>query len=294
MGDPLAQPEAMIRRVYAYVAYRIGDGPDAEDVTSEVFVRALRYRGSYDPAKGQPITWLTGIARTVLIENGRAPQTLGEDALPALVEPSQVEERTAERLALADALARSLRAGSRAAGAALRRRPQGQTDRRFGRHGHACRRGRPEPRPGHGSGRSSATTCEVLRPAGVSVFGSLCFGARGEVDRMFGRWRGDRLERSLRDQRPTPSDEFMARMSSEISRRPVRRGVARPVLALGLIDRHAGGVRWAGRYRLRLIGALRREESRRADEQQGRPGQRGGGELVSEPQVQGDSCRLNT
>ena len=104
MGDPLAQPEAMIRRVYAYVAYRIGDGPDAEDVTSEVFVRALRYRGSYDPAKGQPITWLTGIARTVLIENGQAPQTLGEDALPALVEPSQ-EERTDERLALTDALA---------------------------------------------------------------------------------------------------------------------------------------------------------------------------------------------
>ena len=72
MGDPLAQPETMIRRVYAYVAYRIGDGPDAEDVTSEVFVRALRYRDSYDAAKGQPITWLTGIARTVLIENGRA------------------------------------------------------------------------------------------------------------------------------------------------------------------------------------------------------------------------------
>ena len=104
MGDPLAQPEAMIRRVYAYVAYRIGDGPDAEDVTSEVFVRALRYRASYDPAKGQPITWLTGIARTVLIENGQSPQTLGEDALPALVEPSQ-EERTDERLALTDALA---------------------------------------------------------------------------------------------------------------------------------------------------------------------------------------------
>jgi len=94
----------MIRRVYAYVAYRIGDGPDAEDVTSEVFVRALRYRGSYDPAKGQPITWLTGIARTVLIENGQSPQMLGEDALPALVEPSQ-EERTDERLALTDALA---------------------------------------------------------------------------------------------------------------------------------------------------------------------------------------------
>lgn len=31
-----------------YVAYRIGDGPDAEDVTSESFARALRYRESFD------------------------------------------------------------------------------------------------------------------------------------------------------------------------------------------------------------------------------------------------------
>ena len=50
--DPLAHPEELIKRVYAYVAYAIGDGPDAEDVTSETFERALRYRKSYDPAKG--------------------------------------------------------------------------------------------------------------------------------------------------------------------------------------------------------------------------------------------------
>ena len=37
--DPLANPEPLVRRVYAYVAYRIGSGPDAEDVTSEVFER---------------------------------------------------------------------------------------------------------------------------------------------------------------------------------------------------------------------------------------------------------------
>ena len=61
--DPLAHPDALIRRVYAYVAYRLGDGPDAEDVTSEVFERALRYRGSYDREKGDPISWLLGIAR---------------------------------------------------------------------------------------------------------------------------------------------------------------------------------------------------------------------------------------
>ena len=61
--DPLGNPEPLIRRVYAYVAYRLGDGPEAEDVTSEVFERALRYRESYDREKGEPIGWLLGIAR---------------------------------------------------------------------------------------------------------------------------------------------------------------------------------------------------------------------------------------
>ena len=46
--DPLANAPDLIRRIYSYVAYRLGDGPDAEDVTSEVFERALRYRKSYD------------------------------------------------------------------------------------------------------------------------------------------------------------------------------------------------------------------------------------------------------
>jgi RNA polymerase sigma-70 factor (ECF subfamily) len=61
--DPLANPEELIRRVYAYVAYRIGEGPDAEDVTSEAFARALRYRDSFDQRRGDPTAWLIGIAR---------------------------------------------------------------------------------------------------------------------------------------------------------------------------------------------------------------------------------------
>ncbi len=40
--DPLRDPESLIRRVHAYVAYRLGNGPGAEDVTSDVFERALR------------------------------------------------------------------------------------------------------------------------------------------------------------------------------------------------------------------------------------------------------------
>src|SRR5579864_5120250 len=61
--DPLANPEPLIRRVYSYAAYRLGDGADAEDVTSEVFERALRYRASFDDSRGAPMPWLLGIAR---------------------------------------------------------------------------------------------------------------------------------------------------------------------------------------------------------------------------------------
>ena len=50
--DPLTNPVPLIRRVYSYVAYRIGDGVDAEDVTSDVFERAIRYRESYDERAG--------------------------------------------------------------------------------------------------------------------------------------------------------------------------------------------------------------------------------------------------
>jgi RNA polymerase sigma-70 factor, ECF subfamily len=66
--DPLADPQPLIRRVYAYVAYRIGDGADAEDVTSETFERALRYRSSFDPKRGDPAGWLIGIARRCIAD----------------------------------------------------------------------------------------------------------------------------------------------------------------------------------------------------------------------------------
>jgi RNA polymerase sigma-70 factor, ECF subfamily len=68
MHDPLANSQRLIRRVYSYVAYRMGDGPDAEDVTSETFERALRYRSSFDPRKGDPAAWLVGIARRCIAD----------------------------------------------------------------------------------------------------------------------------------------------------------------------------------------------------------------------------------
>jgi RNA polymerase sigma-70 factor, ECF subfamily len=60
--NPFERPDELIKRVYGYVAYRMGAGPEAEDVTSTTIERAYRYRSSYDARRGEPLTWLLGIA----------------------------------------------------------------------------------------------------------------------------------------------------------------------------------------------------------------------------------------
>jgi RNA polymerase sigma factor (sigma-70 family) len=96
--DPLANPEQLIRRVYAYVAYRIGDGADAEDVTSDTFERALRYRASYDSRKGTPLGWLVGIARRCLDDFFARPVSRGEP--PDAPAPGELDVDAARRLDL--------------------------------------------------------------------------------------------------------------------------------------------------------------------------------------------------
>ncbi|MDX6513242.1 MAG: hypothetical protein QOE36_2746 [Gaiellaceae bacterium] len=101
--DPLANPEPLIRRVYAYAAYRLGDGPDAEDATSETFERALRYRDSFDPSKGDPAAWLVGIARRC-VDTSLAARTPTAEP-PDSAAPGDLEEDSVRRLELAGALA---------------------------------------------------------------------------------------------------------------------------------------------------------------------------------------------
>src|SRR5581483_2256120 len=102
--DPLANPDALIRRVYAYAAYRLGDGPDAEDVTSEVFERAVRYRDSYDRSKGEPVAWLLGIASRCA--NAALAARAGDHPSPDDPVPSiGFEDDSVRRLSLAAALA---------------------------------------------------------------------------------------------------------------------------------------------------------------------------------------------
>lgn len=102
--DPLANPEPLLRRVYAYVAYRVADRSDADDITSETFERALRYRDSFDPRRGEPVAWLLGIARNCIYD-----AALRARPVPAEMEESaggdEVGDRVAVRIDLARALA---------------------------------------------------------------------------------------------------------------------------------------------------------------------------------------------
>ena len=103
--DPLTDPTESIRRVYSYVAYRIGPGADAEDVTSEVMLRAVRYRASYDPMKGKPLTWLLGIARTCL-DDHLASRPYVADGQSDIAAAGEHEVETIDRMAVGDAVAR--------------------------------------------------------------------------------------------------------------------------------------------------------------------------------------------
>jgi RNA polymerase sigma-70 factor, ECF subfamily len=102
--DPLADPEPLVERVYSYVAYWIGPGPDAEDVTSETFARAVRSRDQYDPARGKPVSWVLGIARRCL-SDFRAERRPRPEAVVEQASPLELEREALDRLALDDALA---------------------------------------------------------------------------------------------------------------------------------------------------------------------------------------------
>jgi len=102
--DPLANAGPLVERVHAYVAYRIGAGADADDVTGETFARAVRYRDSYDASKGAPVDWLIGIARRCIGDDlsRRRP----EPDPPDTVASGDLEQDTVNRLVLWDAVAR--------------------------------------------------------------------------------------------------------------------------------------------------------------------------------------------
>jgi RNA polymerase sigma-70 factor, ECF subfamily len=102
-SDPLSNPRPLLRSVYAYAAYRVGPGPDAEDVLSEVVERALRYRSTYDPKVGTALAWMIGIARRVIADRANLQPVAPEQAV---ADTHDFEAESLQRLDLQAALAR--------------------------------------------------------------------------------------------------------------------------------------------------------------------------------------------
>ncbi len=98
--------------VYRYAYYRVRNEADAEDVTSEVFFKALRAVSRYEPR--QPfLAWLYRIARNTIIDRIRRqrPQVAFEDVLEhpdgdRILDPNAGLERLSDSLALRAAIAR--------------------------------------------------------------------------------------------------------------------------------------------------------------------------------------------
>jgi RNA polymerase sigma-70 factor (ECF subfamily) len=93
-------------RVYGFLAYRLRDRHEAEDLTQTTFERALRAWGRFDPSRASESTWLLTIARNLLIDHHRRDRSglmdeIDDRLLPATSGP---EERYAASPELTEAL----------------------------------------------------------------------------------------------------------------------------------------------------------------------------------------------
>ena len=71
-ANPLeAAYDVEFSRVYGYVWMRVRDGAIADDLTSQVFLRALDRLSTFDPEKAAIGPWLLGIARNLVRDHLR-------------------------------------------------------------------------------------------------------------------------------------------------------------------------------------------------------------------------------
>ena len=94
--------------VYNYLRFQLASPDEADDLTAEVFLRAVRAAERFDAAKASALTWLLTIARHVLIDHVRRVQVrrhVGLDELRDLpTDAPSPEERMLRREAVAGVL----------------------------------------------------------------------------------------------------------------------------------------------------------------------------------------------
>jgi len=102
--------EAHGQAVYGYLRFHLASAEEAEDLTAEVFLRAVRAAGRFDPSRGAPKAWLLRIARNALhyySRRERRRRHVPMDGLPDLRSDAPSPE---ERLLWRETVARLLAA----------------------------------------------------------------------------------------------------------------------------------------------------------------------------------------
>lgn len=101
-----------VDRIYAFLRSQVGNSADAEDVTSQVFVKAYKAYARYEPRYDTPAAWLFQIARNALLDyhrragrRERAQRALAREPLAAVDPDAVVQERIRYR-ELMEAVAR--------------------------------------------------------------------------------------------------------------------------------------------------------------------------------------------
>jgi len=102
-GDPVAWEEIVQRfhrRIYN-ICYRFaGSADDAQDLTQEVFIKVFRTVGSFDGEKASFNTWMTTVARNLLVDHFRKTRNdRATDSIDALQGADEDGPTLAERLA---------------------------------------------------------------------------------------------------------------------------------------------------------------------------------------------------
>jgi RNA polymerase sigma-70 factor (ECF subfamily) len=85
-------------RVYNFFRYRVGDGPEAEDLTSATFERAWRSRARYRGDLAGFAAWLFAIARNLAVDHYRARRPhVPLEAAESLAAPGSADRDAAHR-----------------------------------------------------------------------------------------------------------------------------------------------------------------------------------------------------
>ena len=102
--------EAHGRAVYSYLRFHLSSADEAEDLTADVFLRAVRAEARFDPARASARTWLLRIARNALLDHVRRERGRQEVPLGALRDLRSDDPSPEERLLWEEEVGRLLSA----------------------------------------------------------------------------------------------------------------------------------------------------------------------------------------